>query len=257
MLVFVSLLTSILFSLEFLCCCFLFLLLFKKKISVPMRAGFVLVFLLLSMPISSWVIWKQERQFKPLKEVPSSAQAIVVLGSGGVPEPDLSIYQRLDASALQRTLEGIRIWKMNPEKLLVFSSEGRKGYPSQAAMYAEVAKALGVPSERIFLLEQGITTETEALDFITHLPEIKEIVLVTSALHLSRATRIFEVLGIQVTPAPAEFVVKVHPGGNRITWFPSFNALNKWNSLIHEWVGMAWIEVRVLLGLFATPPAVN
>lgn len=210
-----------------------------------------MVFLLILMsPISSKLIQGQERRYEVLDEVPEDVSILLVLGAGGVPEDGLSVYQRLDNAVLQRTLEGIRLWKLNPEKLLVFSSRGREGYTSQALLYADVALEHGVDPTQIRLIEKGVTTETEAFDFIGQFPEVKKIVLVTSAIHLRRASKIFEGLGVKVIPAPADFLIKIHPGGNRINWFPSLSSLIKWNTLLHEGIGILWVELRIATGLF-------
>jgi uncharacterized SAM-binding protein YcdF (DUF218 family) len=242
----ISFLTSIEFFL------FLALLIWISKKNRKKNFNFlILIFLLFLMsPISSMLIQGQERRYEVLDEVPEDVYTLLVLGAGGVPEDGLSPYQRLDDAALHRTLEGIRLWKLNPEKLVVFSSRGREGYTSQASLYADVALEQGVDPAQIRLIEMGVTTETEALDFIEQFPEVKKIVLVTSAMHLRRASRIFEAVGVEVIPAPADFLVKIHPGGNRINWFPSLSSLMKWNMLLHEGIGILWFELRVLVGQY-------
>lgn len=201
-------------------------------------------------PISSFLVQRMQSAYPVLNDIPADTSLILVLGSGGVPAEGLSVYQRLDLAVLQRTLEVIRLWKLYPNKLLVFSSKGRDGYPSQASYYSDVAVEQGVDPAHIRLIEKGVTTETEALDFTEQFPEAKKIVLVTSAIHLRRASRIFEAAGVEVIPAPADFQVKIHPGGNRINWFPSLSSLIKWNTLLHEWIGILWVDLRVFLGQF-------
>jgi len=191
-----------------------------------------------------------ESDYPVLNDIPADTSLIVVLESGGVPAEGLSVYQRLDLADLHRTLEGIRLWKLHPDKLLVFSSKGRDGYPSQASYYADVALEQGVDPAQIRLIEKGVTTETEALDFTEQFPEVKKIVLVTSAIHLRRASGIFQAAGVEVIPAPADFQVKIQPGGNRINWFPSLTSLIKWNTLLHEGIGLVWVELRVWMGEF-------
>lgn len=136
----ISILTSIIFSIEFICFCLGVFFLFKKKLSISSKVLFVAFALVMTSPLSSYLTYQQEREYQVLQDLPQHAEAILVLGSGGVPEVGLTAVQRLDHAALQRTLEGIRLWKLNPEKLLIFSSQGRPGYPSQASLYANVAK---------------------------------------------------------------------------------------------------------------------
>ncbi|MDO9554927.1 YdcF family protein [Rhodonellum sp.] len=250
MLVLTSVLSGFFFSVEFVLLLLLLFFFFKKEKSPAVSLLGLLFFLILMSPLSAKLVHWQERKFVSLQEVPEDFPVILVLGAGGVPEEGLSVYQRLDHAVLQRTLEGIRLWKLHPEKLLVFSSRGREGFVSQASMYAAVAMEQGVDPLQIQLIEKGVTTETEALDFIGEFPEVRKIVLVTSALHLSRASRIFERVGLEVIAAPADFQIKIHPGGNRLNWFPSLRALVKWNALLHEGIGLLWVEIRVMLGIF-------
>lgn len=200
------------------------------------------IYVLFLSPLAAVLLRVQERRYAVLKELPQDVSTIIVLGAGGTPEVGLSVYQRLGCSVLQRCLEGIRIWKLDQTKLLVFSSQGREGYPSQASMYADLALAQGVDPARIFLLENGFNTESEALDFRKSFPDEKSLILVTSASHMKRALRIFSYHGIAVTPAPADFKILIHPGGTRYSFLPSAAGLNYWNILIHEWVGLIWVR---------------
>lgn len=244
-LLFIRSLINLVFSIEFIFIWIGLWFLFKKKWSVRGRISVLILVLVLSSSLSTFLIGWMENKFPVLHQVNQDSDIILVLGSGGVPDPRLSTFQRLSSSALQRTLEGVRLWKKDPNKMLVFSSQGKPGFPSQAALYADVAKEMGVPKFNIRLIEKGVTTETEALDFISVFPEINRIILVTSAAHMNRATRIFEAMGVSVIPAPTDFQVLEHPGGNRSRLWPSFEAFGKWNTLIHEWVGLLWVEFRV------------
>lgn len=203
--------------------------------------GLFFIYLLFFSPLAAVLLSVQERRYAVLKALPPDVATIIVLGAGGTPEVGLSVYQRLGSSVLQRCLEGVRIWKLDQTRLLVFSSRGSAGYPSQASMYADLAIAQGVDPARIFLLENGFNTESEALDFKKSFPDEKSIILVTSASHLRRASRIFSNHGLTVTPAPADFKILIHPGGTRYSFLPSATGLDYWNILIHEWLGQLWV----------------
>jgi len=201
------------------------------------------IYILFLSPLSAILLKVQERRYHVLQKMPQDVSAIIVLGAGGTPEYGFSVYQRLGPSALQRCLEGVRLWKLDSTKLMLFSSQGRKGYPSQASLYAELAIDQGVNQESIFLLENGYNTESEAIDFKKSFPEVESLILVTSASHMRRASKIFLKYGIEVIPAPTDFKILIHPGGEHYNFLPSLNALKYWNILIHEWVGMFWVEL--------------
>lgn len=81
----------------------------------------------------------EERKHKVLKLLPENSELILVLGSGGTPEAELPVSQRLGTAALQRCIEEIRLWNLDPRKTLVFSLRGKEGYPSQSSVYADFA----------------------------------------------------------------------------------------------------------------------
>lgn len=248
--VFRSFLSNFFFSIEFVFFIWLVLLVWFRD-----RKGWlwfwVVIWLVVFMsPLSTWLVYDLERTHLPIsQEVPDTCTKIVVLGSGGTPESHLPPVQQLGEAVLHRVLEGIRIWKTNPDRFLVFSSRGREGYPSQASMYSQVALELGVPEPKILLMEEGYTTETEVQDFIALFPKEKEIILVTSASHMPRAIALFAAYGVDAYPAPTHYTVKTHPGGRRLNFMPSFSALEKWNILMHEYVGRLWIKIK-----FEIPP---
>ena len=194
-------------------------------------------------PLAAILLKVQERRYHVLNELPQDVSSIMVLGAGGIPEVGFPVYQRLGSSVLQRCLEGIRLWKLDKTKLLLFSSQGREGYPSQASLYADFAMDQGVDPARIFLLENGYNTESEAIDFKKSFPQEESLILVTSASHMRRASKIFSKYGIEVTPAPTDFKILIHPGGYRYSFLPSSGALIYWNILIHEWLGLFWVEL--------------
>ena len=162
----------------------------------------------------------------------------MVLGSGGTPDAALSPTQRLSHGSLWRCTQGVELWKQIPEAKLVFSSAGRPGYISQAEIYAEAARSWGVPDSVIRVVTTPLNTQEEARDFVASFPEAKAVILVTSALHIPRAKKIFEKQGVEVIPAPSDFRVKRHPAGEGFGWVPSLKAMLMWKGYMHEKVGI-------------------
>lgn len=206
----------------------------------------LVLFLLFFAPLPRLLVYWTERLYPVLEQVPKGVAHIVVLGSGGTPDKDLKIHQYVGGEMLGRIVEGVALWKGRPESFLVFSSAGREGFVSQAQLYAAVAKDFGVPRDKILKIEKGRNTLGEAADFRSRFPDVGEIALVSSAAHLPRAKRIFELEGIRVHAAPAVYTVKVHPGGDRNSWVPQIQALHYWGILAHEWGGRAYVELRVI-----------
>lgn len=212
---------------------------YKKRLWVTIPLA-ILAFMLFPKPIH-YLVAKEERKFPTWESEKKAAPYILVLGAGGTPEPELSPMQRISGSPYFRVMQGIRIWQQVPEALLVFSSAGRPGYPSQAEMYAEVAREWDVPDSVIRIVPTPKTTKEEARDFKLAFPEAESVILVTTALHIPRAKKIFEKLGLEVVPAPSDFRVKRHPDGEKFGWLPSLEAMMMWQGYLHEKVGFLMV----------------
>ena len=71
---------------------------------------------------------------------------------------------------------------------------------------------------------------------------ISRIVLVTHAIHMTRAARSFEEQGLAVVPAPTVFT-GVAPAG-AASWLPTASALARSALALHEQVGRLWYRLR-------------
>ena len=212
----------------------------KKRLWISL-VGIGLVFLFFTEPPKQ-IIFYWERAHSSL-EVDDSHQGlpILVLGAGGTPEEGLNPVHRLGKNATFRVLEGIRVWQRSPGSTLIMSSAGRDGYISQAEIYVEAAKELGVPADRLDIVPTPKTTYEEAVHFREKFPQVSRVILVTSAMHMRRAKVLFEGQGIEVIPAPCNFTVLRHPDDSfRLPW-PSSEGLVYWGMVFHEVVGMVMV----------------
>jgi len=92
---------------------------------------------------------------------------------------------------------------------LVAKWDGRSYYEASDA--AELLLQLGVPREAIEEENRSMTTGENAL-FVKKMIEgrgVKRILLVTSALHMPRAMKMFSILGVEVIPAPTDYSVSI------------------------------------------------
>ena len=138
----------------------------------------------------------------------------VVLGGGvrGKRLPERP-YADLHAAA-DRVWHAARLYHAGKvQKLLLSGGVVRSGDDSEAEAMRSLAADLGVPPEALLL--EGRSTDTrgnadETLALLKGLG-VREIVLVTSALHMPRARKTFEERGIRVRPAPTDFEVVPMP----------------------------------------------
>jgi uncharacterized SAM-binding protein YcdF (DUF218 family) len=116
----------------------------------------------------------------------------------------------------------------------------RPGMVPEAQDLATLLKLAGVPAQAILVEPRSHNTRENALftkALLDQHPDIKSLVLVTSAFHERRALACFAKVGLHPAAFPADFRATDPP--SRLTYWviPSTDALTRWSSLIHEIAG--------------------
>ena len=127
-------------------------------------------------------------------EASERADAIVVLGSGVMPEGEL------DDTSLRRTVHGVRLFHRGLAPHLVLLGPARDGVV-EAEVRARYAADLGVPADALVVERGGLSTREEAALVAARL-QPASILLVTGLHHVPRARAVFERAGIRVHAAP-------------------------------------------------------
>lgn len=126
------------------------------------------------------------------------AEAIVVLGAG------VSSLGTLSDSSLRRALLGIELQRRGLAPRLVLLGP-TAGDVDEAAIRAALARSLGVPDGALVAVTGGRTTREEAARTRAALgPDARRILLVTGALHMTRAAALYERAGFEVLPATVD-----------------------------------------------------
>lgn len=159
----------------------------------------------------------------------SQTYYIHVLGSGANNQLGLPATMNLNSATLSRLVEGIRIHRNLDHAVLVTSAASEKGLKSQAEMSKESAVLLGVKEEDIKMLVTPTTTLEEALAFKEEFGTNKNLIVVTSALHMPRAVEIFGDQGLKVIPAPSSYFYIDDGYRNNGVTLPSFGSLELMN----------------------------
>jgi uncharacterized SAM-binding protein YcdF (DUF218 family) len=176
-----------------------------------------------------------EQRYPPLTTAPA-ADTVVVLGSSYSPQPGISVAAGLDNAGLVRILSGIDWAKTLGSRLVVSGGAPRDGAPS-AQGYAALATDLGIPPERIVMLDEPLDTGDEALA-VAALLESRPFVLVTSAYHMPRAVELMERAGARPIPAPTDQQVAVDQSLQWSYFVPQASALQNSEEALHEYVGL-------------------
>lgn len=198
-----------------------------------------------SMPVLSlWLRSTIEDQHAslPLATVPQ-AQALVELGGALSPPSGKSAEINLTQAA-DRVWYAARLFHAGKAPLLVLSggSDPLRDAYSEARAMAVLLQDLGVPAQAMVLEEKSRNTRENAAFSATLLKArgIRHVLLVTSALHMSRALALFSAQGLQPDPAPTDFEANLSPPGF-LAWLPDAAALDgsgrAMKELVGKWVG--------------------
>ncbi len=202
-------------------------------------AGLYGTFLLLTPFPKLLVVEMESRYFPPQTINCESKTKIVVLASGFTADDRLPASGQLNGSSLARLTEGLRLGYLCPAAIIVVSGPDNEEGISQAAVTRQAAISLGMPAGRLRMLDNPTNTAAEAAATRALLGTDQPIILVTSAIHMHRSVYWFTQEGIDVTPAPTNYLVKQDADYRWYTWSPLQNIqlLDAW---LHEAVGLLW-----------------
>jgi uncharacterized SAM-binding protein YcdF (DUF218 family) len=162
--------------------------------------GLTLAFLLLvsfTPLVNLWAYWLAPSRPSSGSE---SAEAIVVLGAGGV-----TTAGALTDASLRGTFQGITLYRRGVAPLVVFSGSRTDSTRDEASARADLAHECGVPASAILSSSTARTTREEAVHIRGLLAGrgINRVMLVADAPGLPRAMRSFERVGFVVVPEPS------------------------------------------------------
>lgn len=124
------------------------------------------------------------------------------------------------------------------QRLLLSGGVVREGEGSEAEAMQTLLLDLGVPASAMVLEGTSQNTRSNAAQSASLLQAqgVDTVILVTSALHMPRARRTFERMGLRVIPAPTDFEVINEPW-QASQLLPEADALNGSARAFKEWVG--------------------
>jgi uncharacterized SAM-binding protein YcdF (DUF218 family) len=192
----------------------------------------------------------EDRYGDPGLDVPP-AQAIVVLG-GTIHMPSARHHLTGLIDSSDRLLVAFRLYRAGKAPLIFCSGGNNPFIASQAGKTPEANWMAGlleewnIPPAAIEIESGSINTHENAIRSYQALAPrgIRRILLVTSAMHMSRAAGAFRKAGFEVTAIPADFRTG---WGEANVWeklLPSANNLVNSDAALHEWLGCAVYRLR-------------
>ncbi len=168
---------------------------------------------------------------------------IVVLGGGHRAQNNFPLSSRMSDDSLYRLVEGIRLHRQIPGSRLVIAGGELFNSVSSARVGADLVLALGVEPQAIAIEERPRDTEEEALRIRKTVGDTP-FLLVTSAIHMSRAMFYFERMGMHPIPAPTQHRVQAQVGAHPSKFFPSVEKISVANAVVYEMLGTWWASLN-------------
>lgn len=206
------------------------------------RIGIGMIFFFTNAAIFSEFVRLWEPEGKKIEAIKHYDCAIVL---GGMAEYDNNLQRLSIRRGADRIWQTIHLYHLGKvDKILISSANGDlidKGL-NEAVQFRDLLVQEGIPTSDILIDSVSQNTHQNAEESVKILnahPEIKSIVLVTSALHMPRAKACFEKSGLKNfdTFTTDHFTGKKRGYNFSQLFIPNISIMGDWDKLIHEWIG--------------------
>ncbi|MBW4562660.1 MAG: YdcF family protein [Mojavia pulchra JT2-VF2] len=205
--------------------------------------------------ISHLLVRSLEWQNIPSAQIPN-AEAIVVLGgatkSNFWPRPTVDLSEQGD-----RVIYAAQLYRQQKAPIIILSGgriDWRGGGSPESADMAAVLTSIGIPPEAIVEEPNSLNTYENAVNVrkILQSQNIRQVLLVTSAMHMPRSLKIFQRQGIEAIPAPTDFLVSQGelqelgstPKAAILNLLPDTDNLHQFTSALKEYIGFFVYSLR-------------
>ena len=203
---------------------------------------------ILSTPIMADLLWEKLESGYTLKSIKSTTEsdAIIVLsGSSSIVKTKHGIiFQWADPN---RFFSGIALFKANKAPTLIFTGgqlPWNVGDKTEGDYYKGEAILQGVPEEHIYVTRavQNTAQEADAVKALLD-NDNSRIILVTSAFHMLRASKLFETKELDVIPFPVDFK-STKKKLTVMSFIPSTGGLNGTFTGLREFLGRLYYRIK-------------
>ena len=172
------------------------------------------------------------------------AKAIVILGGGrSFAAPEDGNRDQPGSQTLARLRHGARLHRLTGLPVLVSGGAPDRGGESEAAVMARALREdFQIPVR--WIEDTSENTAQNAAHAATMLREagIDRVLLVTDAIHMSRAMQVFSRTDLSLVRAPTDFVSRKTLSVEDFIPNPRF--LRHSHYALHEWIGLVWYQLR-------------
>jgi|SRR6185312_449200 len=179
--------------------------------------------------------------------LPGKYDAGIVLG--GMIAYDPTLVRPQFSRAVDRLMQAVTLYRDGKIRK-IFISGGSGSILEKNVLEAQILKdyllKVGIPDSSIIVESHSKNTRENALfskPLLDSLNKNGRYILITSAMHMPRAERCFEKVGIHTTP----YSVDRFSGPRKFIFdhlfIPTTGALDGWNVLLHEWLGFITYKI--------------
>lgn len=222
---------------------------------IPMGMSLLIILVASNAWVSSLVMQSLEWQQISSEELPEAEAIILLGGSTRIPTPPRNTVEITESG--DRVLYAAHLYKEGKAPVII-ATGGRitwlQNAPPEADSMKNLLIEIGVPESAIIEETQALNTYENALytKKILEKRGIKQSLLVTSASHMPRSLRVFQKQGIDVIPAPTDFLVtqldweqlQMTPQATLLNLLPSAENLKQTTQALKEYLGLIvyWLK---------------
>ncbi|WP_192820476.1 YdcF family protein [Rufibacter sp. LB8] len=211
----------------------------KSRKAFLMATGLLLFFSNTLISNEVWLAWEPKPVL--MKDVALYDAAIVLTG---VTRHEKSPHDRTHYSeGSERILDAIQLYKLGKiKKIIITGGSGSlvSVANTEAQDLRQTALYAGVPTADILLEEKSRNTRENAQftkELLQAHPELKKLLLITSAFHMRRAQGCFTKANVAFDAFPADFQTQDRRYTLDDVLIPNVDALKNWSKILHEWLG--------------------
>ncbi len=216
----------------------------RKKRSLGIALGLVLFFTNPFLSNEAMLLWEQPPT--PMAQVGQYDAAIIL---SGISDQEKLPHDRMYITrGADRVLHPLQLYRMGKVRSFVItggSGSLMQTYSSEAAEIKQLLQNAGVPAHLILTEEKSRNTYENAqftAQLLQQQPQLKKLLLVTSAFHMKRSVGCFKQAGIAADPFATDF----YTSRRRFTpdnFMPYEGALYHWQRLLREMLGYVVYDV--------------
>ncbi|MDP4284761.1 MAG: YdcF family protein [Bacteroidota bacterium] len=221
---------------------------FLRNVSLKKKCKWLALFIFLLFS-NQWLLDKYAMYWQPLPiAIDTTISFSCGIVSGGFASPDNNANGYFN-SAADRFIQVVKLYKLGEIKHILISGgngkQDEKNFREGAWVKSEL-KAIGSPDSVIFAEDKSNNTSDNAYNAKKILDSLKlkpPYLLITSALHIPRASLLFKKAGISTVPFPCNYIAGRGPF-SLSSLLPTPSVLLDWNPYLKETAGYLWYKIK-------------